>query len=168
MDAKVEFEHAADWYAQTAVSPKRWPSLAFELDVDVCVIGGGLAGLTTALEVARRGWSVAVLEARRIAWNASGRNLGFVLPGFAQDIDKIVERCGIDHAKILWALSEDGVEYIRNLIREAKIAQMYSAIQTGQSFGMQTLDQNLQELVKRNVVSVDEARTKAANKDNFK
>ncbi len=57
---------------------------------------------------------------------------------------------------------------IRNLIREAKVAQMYSAIQTGQSFGMQTLDQNLLELVKRNVVSVDEARSKAANKDNFK
>jgi twitching motility protein PilT len=45
---------------------------------------------------------------------------------------------------------------------------MYSAIQTGQNFGMQTLDQNLTELVKRNVVSVDEARSKAANKDNFK
>ncbi len=57
---------------------------------------------------------------------------------------------------------------IRNLIREAKVAQMYSAIQTGQAFGMQTLDQNLQELVKRNIVSVDEARSKAMNKDNFK
>ena len=57
---------------------------------------------------------------------------------------------------------------IRNLIREAKVAQMYSAIQTGQGFGMQTLDQNLQDLVKRNVVTVDEARGKAANKDNFK
>jgi twitching motility protein PilT len=57
---------------------------------------------------------------------------------------------------------------IRNLIREAKVAQMYSAIQTGQSFGMQTLDQNLLELVKRNVISVDEARGKAANKDNFR
>ncbi len=57
---------------------------------------------------------------------------------------------------------------IRNLIREAKIAQMYSAIQTGQAFGMQTLDQNLQDLVKRNIVSVDEARGKATNKDNFK
>jgi twitching motility protein PilT len=56
---------------------------------------------------------------------------------------------------------------IRNLIREAKIAQMYSAIQTGQNFGMQTLDQNLAELVKRNVVSSGEARTKAMNKDNF-
>ena len=61
-----------------------------------------------------------------------------------------------------------GTPAIRNLIREAKVAQMYSAIQTGQQFGMQTLDQNLQELVKRNVVSVDEARSKAANKDNFR
>ncbi len=60
-----------------------------------------------------------------------------------------------------------GTPAIRNLIRENKIAQMYSAIQTGQQFGMQTLDQNLQELVKRNVVSVAEARNKAMNKDNF-
>ena len=56
---------------------------------------------------------------------------------------------------------------IRNLIREAKVAQMYSAIQTGQSFGMQTLDQCLLDLVRRNAVSPAEARSKAANKDNF-
>ncbi len=61
-----------------------------------------------------------------------------------------------------------GTPAIRNLIREAKIAQMYSAIQTGAGIGMQTLDQNLLELVKRNVVSVEEARSKAVNKDNFK
>jgi twitching motility protein PilT len=60
-----------------------------------------------------------------------------------------------------------GTPAIRNLIREAKIAQMYSAIQTGGNIGMQTLDQNLTELVKRNVVSVVEARTKASNKDTF-
>ena len=54
---------------------------------------------------------------------------------------------------------------IRNLIREAKVAQMYSAIQTGQQFGMQTLDQCLVDLVRRNIVSGNEARTKAANKD---
>ena len=60
-----------------------------------------------------------------------------------------------------------GTPAIRNLIREAKIAQMYSAIQTGQQFGMQTLDQNLQTMVQRNVISKDEARSKAANKDNF-
>jgi len=61
-----------------------------------------------------------------------------------------------------------GTPAIRNLIRESKVAQMYSAIQTGQGFGMQTLDQNLQDLWKRNVITVDEARSKAANKDNFK
>ncbi|MDQ5888142.1 MAG: twitching motility protein PilT [Pseudomonadota bacterium] len=60
-----------------------------------------------------------------------------------------------------------GTPAIRNLIREAKIAQMYSAIQTGQNVGMQTLDQCLTELVRRNIVSVSEARTKAANKDSF-
>lgn len=61
-----------------------------------------------------------------------------------------------------------GTPAIRNLIREAKIAQMYSAIQTGQNVGMQTLDQNLTDLVKRNVISVAEARGKAMNKDNFR
>jgi twitching motility protein PilT len=60
-----------------------------------------------------------------------------------------------------------GTPAIRNLIRENKIAQMYSAIQTGRSIGMQTLDQNLQELVARNMISSAEARGKAMNKDNF-
>ena len=60
-----------------------------------------------------------------------------------------------------------GTPAIRNLIRENKVAQMYSAIQTGQNFGMQTLDQNLLELVRRNVVSGAEARSRATNKDNF-
>ncbi len=60
-----------------------------------------------------------------------------------------------------------GTPAIRNLIRENKIAQMYSAIQTGQQFGMQTLDQNLQEMVQKNLVTRQEARSKAANKDTF-
>ncbi len=60
-----------------------------------------------------------------------------------------------------------GTPAIRNLIREAKIAQMYSAIQTGQNIGMQTLDQNLTELVRKNIISLPEARSKAANKDTF-
>ncbi|MBS1154196.1 MAG: twitching motility protein PilT [Proteobacteria bacterium] len=61
-----------------------------------------------------------------------------------------------------------GIPAIRNLIRENKIAQMYSAIQTGQSVGMQTLDQCLLHLAQRNIVSISEARTRAANPDNFK
>ena len=61
-----------------------------------------------------------------------------------------------------------GTPAIRNLIREDKVAQMYSAIQTGQQYGMQTLDQNLSELVARGVVSKQDAQAKAANKDAFK
>ena len=60
-----------------------------------------------------------------------------------------------------------GTPAIRNLIRENKIAQMYSAIQTGQNVGMQTLDQNLADLVRRNVISAAEAKIRAQNKDNF-
>jgi twitching motility protein PilT len=60
-----------------------------------------------------------------------------------------------------------GTSAIRNLIREAKVAQMYSAIQTGSGVGMQTLDQNLSELVKRHVISPAEARSKAKIPENF-
>src|SRR5690242_9310519 len=96
-------------------APER-PPLTADLDVEVCVVGAGLAGLTTARELARRGWSVAVLEARRVAWSASGRNTGFVLPGFAQSIDVVVRRVGLDHARQLWALAEEGLEYVRSTI----------------------------------------------------
>ena len=60
-----------------------------------------------------------------------------------------------------------GTPAIRNLIRENKVAQMYSAIQTGQNIGMQTLDQNLQDLVRRNIISANEARSKSSNKDSI-
>jgi twitching motility protein PilT len=60
-----------------------------------------------------------------------------------------------------------GTPAIRNLIRENKIAQMYSSIQTGQNLGMQTLDQGLTDMVRRNVISVQDARAVAVNKDAF-
>ena len=109
------------WYTATMVPASARGPLTFDLDVDVCVIGAGLAGLTTAREVARRGWSVAVLEQQRIAWNASGRNDGFVLPGFAESPDRIVSRVGWDHAKALWALSEMGLRYVSTTIAEARM-----------------------------------------------
>ncbi len=100
--------YAPSWYTDTIVAAPERAALATSLDAEVCIIGAGLAGLTTARELALRGWSVAVIEARRIAWNASGRNTGFVLPGFAQDMDAVVRRVGLAHAKRLWELSEAG------------------------------------------------------------
>ena len=112
---------AAGWYEATSVARPDRPRLSVDLDVDVCVIGAGLAGLTVAREVAQRGWSVAVLEAAHVAWAASGRNLGFVLPGYFEDIDDIVERTGLDHAKQLWAVSEQGLEYVRRTILDTSM-----------------------------------------------
>lgn len=106
------------WYAATAVAAPERPALTHGLDVDLCVIGAGLAGLTIAREVARRGWSVAVLEAGKVAGAASGRNAGFVSPGFAERIEAIVERVGLLRAKELWALSESGVDYVRRAIAD--------------------------------------------------
>jgi glycine/D-amino acid oxidase-like deaminating enzyme len=98
-------------------APTRAP-LTADLDIEVCVVGAGLAGLTVAREIARRGFPVAVIEAWRIAWNASGRNTGFVLPGFAQSMETVTRRAGLAQAKALWALSEMGLEYVRKTIDE--------------------------------------------------
>src|ERR1700749_2645098 len=110
MNATVRPDFGASWYASPAGVPSDASGFeraapTYDHDVDVCVIGGGLAGLTVAREIARRGWSVALLETRRVAWNASGRNCGFVLPGFGSDPRRIVDRVGIDRARELWRLS---------------------------------------------------------------
>ncbi len=118
MGTDGQSEYGATWYCGLTPLPPPLPPLNYDLDVDVCVIGGGLAGLTVAREAARRGWSVAVVEARRIAWNASGRNSGSVLPGYSAQIEKIIERIGLPAAKALWELSQSGVQYVRETIAE--------------------------------------------------
>jgi gamma-glutamylputrescine oxidase len=87
--------------------------LSFDLDVDICVVGAGLAGLTVALCAAREGASVAVLEGRHVGWNASGALVGTVMPGFALPLPELIERVGLADAKELWALSWAGAEFIR-------------------------------------------------------
>ncbi len=110
--------YGGSWFAATMVEAPPRPPLSVDLDVEVCVIGGGLAGLTTAREIARSGWSVVLVEAGRIAAGASGRNTGFVLPGFAASPDSIIGRVGFERAKDLWALAQSGLDYVRNAIRE--------------------------------------------------
>jgi len=114
--------YGESWYAATMVVAPRRPPLSVDLDVDVCVIGGGLAGLTAAREIARSGWSVVLLEAGRIAGSASGRNTGFVLPGFAAEADSLIARVGFERTKDLWSLSQAGLDYVRDTIRTEAMA----------------------------------------------
>ena len=95
--------------------------LAFDLDVDICVVGAGLAGLTVALEAARLGASVAVLEGRHVGWNASGNQLGTVMPGYGLPIGELIERVGFEDARELWALSKEGAEFVRTTANEEQM-----------------------------------------------
>src|SRR5882672_10486670 len=95
--------------------------LSFDLDVDICVVGAGLAGLTVALEAARLGASVAVLEGRHVGWNASGHHLGTVMPGFGLSIGELIARIGFEDTRELWSLSKEGAEYVRATATEELI-----------------------------------------------
>src|ERR1039458_3681318 len=95
--------------------------LSFDLDVDIAIVGAGLAGLTVALEAARLGASVAVLEGRHIGWNASGHQLGTVMPGYGLPIGDLIARIGFEDSRELWALSKEGAEYVRATASEELI-----------------------------------------------
>lgn len=111
--------HWPTHYSTTARQLTYFPPAEGRSHCDVCVIGGGLAGVTTALLLARRGRRVTLLEANRIAWAASGRNGGFVAAGFAESIFEIERRLGLKHAQELFRLSVEGVGIVRKLLREA-------------------------------------------------
>jgi len=95
--------------------------LTFDLDVDICIVGAGLAGLPVALEAARLGASVAVLEGRHVGWNASGHQLGTVMPGYGLPIGELIARIGLEDARELWGLSKEGAEFVRANATEESI-----------------------------------------------
>ena len=95
--------------------------LSFDLDVDIAVVGAGLAGLTVALEAARLGASVAVLEGRHVGWNASGHQLGTVMPGYGLPIGDLIARIGLEDTRELWSLSKQGAEYVRTTASEGSM-----------------------------------------------
>lgn len=105
--------HVDSHYARTANPGPSRPPLAGSRQTEICVVGGGLAGLATALGLAERGKSVALLESRQVAWGASGRNGGFVAPGFSLGAADLAARLGQDHARALYDLSRDAVATIR-------------------------------------------------------
>ncbi len=106
----------ATWYEATAQRGVQLGVPPGQSDFDVCVVGGGLAGLTTALELAQKGLRVALVEARLVGMGASGRNGGFVFNGFALDIAEVTRHVGAEAAKNLYALSKLGTAYVRKEI----------------------------------------------------
>jgi len=112
-------EHTRSWYAATASGVTDYPRLQGSLSADVCIVGGGFTGVATALTLAERGYSVALLEANRIGWGASGRNGGQLINGIS-GLAKIQKRYGDGIADMLWELRWRGNDIVRE--RVAKYA----------------------------------------------
>jgi gamma-glutamylputrescine oxidase len=100
------------YYAASVQRTQAYPPLAGDLDVDVCVIGGGLAGISAALELRQRGFTVALLEARQLGFGASGRNGGQVIMGLACDIDVIEAQLGHAVAQQVFAMTGEAIALI--------------------------------------------------------
>lgn len=106
----------ASYYAATATEREPAPPLQGSHRADVCVVGGGYTGLSAALHLAERGYSVVLLEAHRAGFGASGRNGGQVGSGQRLEQDELERRMGREDAHRLWAIAEEAKALVRDLI----------------------------------------------------
>ena len=114
-------EYPTSWYAATSNMPAEFPELRGETRADVCVIGGGYTGLSAALHLAQMGYDVALVEAQRVGFGASGRNGGQVGSGQRLEIDALEEMFGKDKAKALWQVGEEAKGLVKTLIERHHI-----------------------------------------------
>ena len=108
-------EHTGSYYAATANEATAYPVLEGAKSADVCVVGAGFTGVATALTLAERGYSVALIEANRIGWGASGRNGGQIINGM-KSLAKLRKKHGDGIADMLWDLRWRGNEIIYDRI----------------------------------------------------
>ncbi|MDP5208280.1 FAD-binding oxidoreductase [Microbulbifer sp. 2205BS26-8] len=113
--------HADSYYAASATAATSFPRLTGPVSVDVCVVGAGYTGLSTALHLAERGYKVAVVEAERVGWGASGRNGGHVGVGQRRSQADLENMLGKDTAHTMWQFSVEAVQLVEHLIEKHTI-----------------------------------------------
>ena len=123
MNARVRLpvhtdQHAPSYYAATLNRRIQCPPLAGEEVADVCIIGGGFSGLNTAIELAERGFSVVLLEARKIGWGASGRNGGQLIRGVGHGVEQFEPVVGKDGVRQLKLMGLEAVQIVRQRVEK--------------------------------------------------
>ena len=113
--------YQTSYYLDSANHKKDYAALLGEESCDVCIIGGGFTGLSAALHLAEQGYSVTLLEAQKIAWGASGRNGGQVCQGHNMSHQEMISKVGRDNADLLWQMSLDSVDLVKDLINKHQI-----------------------------------------------
>jgi gamma-glutamylputrescine oxidase len=113
--------HIDSWYAASASLALDFPRLQGEIKVDVCIVGGGYTGLSAALHLRERGYSVVLLEAEKVGWGASGRNGGHVGVGQRPDQETLEGMVGMEQARKLWQLGLEAVDTVCELIERHNI-----------------------------------------------
>jgi len=114
-------DHVKSYYAATANDEARYPRAQGEMTADVCVVGGGFSGVSAALTLAERGYSVVLLEANRIGWGASGRNGGQMIAGISGE-HNIERQLGAQGRELLRAIRYRGHEIIEGRVAKYGIA----------------------------------------------
>jgi gamma-glutamylputrescine oxidase len=114
-------EHVNSYYAASGLPQPQRPALQGDVDVDVAIVGAGYTGLNAAIDLARRGYKVAVLEAARVGWGASGRNGGQIVHSYSRDIDVIESRYGAEVARPLAAMAFEGARLLRDNVERFDI-----------------------------------------------
>jgi len=110
--------YPSSYYAASANPARDRPPLSGEASADIGIVGAGFSGLSTALHLAERGYSVAVIEANKVGWGASGRNGGQIVNGLNAGLDKIARQYGEDRAAFVGGLVQEGGRTIRRIIAD--------------------------------------------------
>ena len=112
---------SGSYYFHSILKPDLFSHLQENLNADICIIGGGLTGVTSALYLAKNGYKVVLLEARKVGWGASGRNGGQLSFGLRREQIYIEKLLGVNHAKELWNLGLEAVQDVKDYISTYKI-----------------------------------------------
>ena len=156
-------QHVNSYYAATRNEAIDFPILEEALDCDVCIIGAGYTGLSSALFLSEAGYKVTVLEAAKVGYGASGRNGGQLVNSYSRDVDVIEERYGDKTAEILGSMIFEGADIIRSRIKDYDIkcdyrpGGIFAAMNKKQLNGLAEQKRNWERYGNRNLKMLDAA-----------